>query len=80
MFLTSSKFVCGMFIDQARHQKSAMRGLYPGVWGQSPKPPEAIGGLWAEPPPPEAQGSREEPPALENFVFFGKNNLILGLL
>ena len=37
-----------------------------GVWGQSPQPPEA-------------RGSGAEPPALENFAFFWKNNVILGL-
>ena len=37
-----------------------------GVWGRSPHLPEA-GGLGAK------------PPVLENFVFFCKNNFILGL-
>ena len=36
-------------------------------FGGSPQPPEADGGL------------REEPPALEKFAFFCKNNFILGL-
>ena len=38
---------------EARSQKFAIEG----VWGQSPQPPEAIGGVGAE------------PPALENFAF-----------
>ena len=65
---------------EARSQKFAIEGLFrrsggraPKTvigWnsnGQSPQPPEAIGGLGAE------------PPALENFAFFLKNNLVLGL-
>ena len=35
-------------------------GAVSGVWGRSPQPPEANGGLGAE------------PPALENFAFFAK--------
>ena len=52
---------------EARSQKFAIEGAVVGVWGQSPQPPEAIGGLGAE------------PPALKNFAFFLKNNLVLGL-
>ena len=51
----------------AHSQKFAIAGAVLGIWGQSPQLPEAIGGLGAE------------PPALENFAFFFKNNLILGL-
>ena len=52
---------------QARSQKFAMSGAVFGIWGRSPQPPEANGGM----------GSK--PPALENFTFFCKNNLILEL-
>ena len=71
------------------------------VWGRSPRPPEANGGLGAKhpaagvwglsPQPAEANASLgakslaagclgTEPSALENFVFFCKNNLNLRLL
>ena len=43
-------------------------GAILGVWGRRSQPPEVNEGLG------------EEPPALENFAFFCKNNLILGLL
>ena len=56
-----------------------MGGAVWGVWGRSPQPPEANGDLGAKPQLPEARGSGGEPPALENFAFFCKNNLILGL-
>ena len=77
---------------QARSQKFAMGGAVWGVWGRSPQPPEANGGLGAKPPAAGGWGfggkapSRRrhgglgaEPPALENFAFFCKNNFILGL-
>ena len=52
---------------QARSQKLAMGlGAVLEVWGQSSQPPEA-------------RGLGAEPPALENFAFFCKNNFILGL-
>ena len=54
--------------DQARSQKFAMGGAVLGVWGRSPKPPEANGSLGAE------------PPALENFAFFCKNNHFRAIL
>ena len=53
------------------------------------EPPKAVGGPGAKPQPPEAgslgtkptaAGDLEaEPPTLENFAFFCKNTLILGL-
>ena len=68
---------------QARSQKFAMGGAVLGVWGRSPQPPEANGGLGAKPPAAGGWGfggkapSRRrhgglgaEPPALENFAFF----------
>ena len=77
---------------QARSQKFAMGGAIWGVWGRSPQPLKANGGLGAEPPAARGWGfggkapSRRrhgglgaEPPALENFAFFCKNNFILGL-
>ena len=51
---------------QARSQELAMGGCVLGAWGRSPQQPEA-GGLGPE------------TPALENFPFFYKNNLILRL-
>ena len=76
---------------QARSQKFERGGCF-GVWGRSSQPPEANGGLGAK--PPAAGGWRSggkapsrrrhgglgaESPALENFPFFCKNNLILEL-
>ena len=49
---------------EVRSQKFAIKGLFRGSGGRAP---EAIGGLGAE------------PPALKNFAFFFKNNLVLGL-
>ena len=61
-----SKFITSI---QARSQKFAMGGAVLGVWGFGGKAPSRRrhGGLGAE------------PPALENFAFFCKNNFILGL-
>ena len=50
---------------QARSQKFAMEGAIMGVWRRSLQPPETNEGLGAQ------------PPALEIFAFFCKNNLIL---
>ena len=73
-------------------RNSQWGGAILGVWGRSPQPPEANGGLGAKPPATGGWGfggkapSRRrhgglgaEPPALENFAFFCKNNFILGL-
>ena len=73
----------GIIQYQARSQKFAMGGAVLGVWGRSPQPPEANGGLGASPPAAGGWGfggkapSRRrhggvgaEPPALENFAFF----------
>ena len=65
--------------NQARSQKFAMGALFWGSGGQSPQPPEANGSLGRRPQLPEARGCGVEPPALENFAFFCKNNLILEL-
>ena len=55
-------------------------GAVLGVWGRSPQAPEAIGGLGAKAPSRRRYGGLgAEPPALENFAFFFKNNLKLGL-
>ena len=80
------------YYQQARSQKFAMGGAVWGVWGRSPQPPEANGGLGAKPPaaggwgfggktPSRRRhgGLREEPPVLEKFAFFCKNNFIFGL-
>ena len=75
---------------QARSQKLTMGG---GWWfgGLGAKPRAAGGqggqapscrrlGVWGQTPqPPEARGLGAEPPALENFACFCKNNFILGL-
>ena len=68
---------------QARRKKFAMRGAVLGVWGRSPQPPEANGGLGAKPSAAGGWGfggkapSRwrhgglgAEPPALKFFAFF----------
>ena len=73
-------------------RNSQWGGAVWGVWGRSPQPPEANGGLGAKPPAAGGWGfggkapSRRrhggvgaEPPALENFAFFCKINFILGL-
>ena len=78
--------------SQARSQKFVMGGAVWGVWGRSPQPPEANGGLGAKPSAAGGWGSGgkapsrrrhgglgAEPPALETFAFFCKNNFILGL-
>ena len=78
--------------EQARSQKFVMGGAVWGVWGRSPQPPEANGGLGAKPPAAGGWGFRGKAPsrrrhgglgggaiALENFAFFCKNNFILGL-
>ena len=77
---------------QAHSQKFAMGGGCLGVLGAEPP---AAGGQWGSggeassfrrlgvwglsPQPPEARSLGVEPPALENFAFFCKNNFILGL-
>ena len=48
------------------------------IWERSPLPLEA-GNLGAKPPAAGGTGSGSKPPALDNFAFFCKNNLILGL-
>ena len=50
---------------QARSHKFAMGGLCLGVWGRSPQPPEANGGLGAKPQPLEAGGLGAKPRAAE---------------
>ena len=75
------RIICSL--NQARSQKFAMGGAVLGVWGRSPQPPEANGGLGAKPPAAGGWGfggkapSRRrhggvgaEPPALKNFAFF----------
>ena len=61
---------------QARSQKFAMGGAVFGVWGRSPQPPEANGGLgvWGKSPqPPEARGSGGGAPSAPKFcIFFAK--------
>ena len=47
------------------------------VWEQSRRKPSKVQEL--SPQQPEAGGLGAEPPTLENFAFFCKNNLILGL-
>ena len=69
----------GMCYIQARSQKFAMGGAVLGVWGRSPQPPEANGGLGAKPPAAGGWGFGGKAPsrrrhggvlALENFAFF----------
>ena len=50
------------------------------VWGRSLQPTEAGGSRDKAPTRLRHGGLGAEPPALEYFAFFGKNNLILGLL
>ena len=82
-FLLASSPTTEHAYNQARSQKFAMGGAVLGVWGRSPQPPEANGGLGAKPPAAGGWGfggkapSRRrhgglgaEPPALENFAFF----------
>ena len=64
-------------LHQARSQKFAMGwGAVLGS-GKSPQPLEANGGLGAKPLPAGGWGFGGK--ALENYVFFCKNNFILGL-
>ena len=49
--------------NQARSQKFAKGGAVWGVWGRSPQPPEANGGLGAEPPAAGGWGLGAKPPA-----------------
>ena len=49
-----------------------------GQWGLGAKPP-AVGGWGFGGKAPAAGGTGVLSPALENFAFFCKNNLILGL-
>ena len=57
-YMYSYKWLFLWQTTQARSQKFAMGEAVLGVWGRSPQPPEANGGLGAK------------PPALENFAFF----------
>ena len=63
---------------QARSQKFAMGGLF---WGSGGAALAAGGwGFWGKAPSHRRHGGvGAEPPALENFAFFCKNNKILGL-
>ena len=74
-------------IFSRRVARNSQWGAVLGVWGRSPQPPEANGGLGAKPPAaggwgfggkaPNRRrhgGLGAEPPALENFAFFCKNN------
>ena len=64
-YIYAMSTLCKMW-SQERSRKSATRGMF---WES--------GGLGAK--PPAAGGMRVwEPPALENFAFFCKNNFILG--
>ena len=66
MFLVRSSFLTNGLIvfGQARSQKSAIWGCYGGLKAESPTTQEN----W---------GSEGKDLELKNFVFFGKNNLIL---
>ena len=69
---------------QARSQKFEIGGAVLGVWGRSPQPPEANGGLGAKPSAAGGQwgsgdkapsrrmhgGVEAEPPAIKTFAFF----------
>ena len=57
---------------QARSQKFAMGGAVLGVWGRSPQPPEANGGLGAKPPAAGGWGFGAKPPAAGGWGFGGK--------
>ena len=59
-----------MTYSLARSQKFAMGGgLFGGVWGRSPQPPEANGGLGEKPP---AAGGWGFGGKAENLHFFAK--------
>ena len=74
--------------EQVRSQKSAMGGCFRGLGAEPP----AAGGRWGSggeapsrwrfrgktPSRRRHRGYGAEPPALENFAFFCKNNFILG--
>ena len=73
-----------MIINSAKRGKhiarnSQLRGCYGGLGAEPP----AAGGYWGSggkaPSRRRHGGLGAEPPALENFAFFFKNNLILGL-
>ena len=64
---------------QARSQKFAMLGLFWGFRGGGPSHRRPMGVRGRSPQQPEAWGLGAEPPALENFAFFCKMNLILEL-
>ena len=65
--------------NQARNQKFAMGGAVLGDWGRSPPAAGAWGFGGKAPSRRRHGGLGAEPPALENFAFFCKNNFILGL-
>jgi len=51
-----------------------------GVWGRSPQPPEANGGLGANHPAAEGWGSNPRRQKNRQFLrFFNKNNVFLGI-
>ena len=81
-----------LLVPPGAWQEVRNEGAVLGVWGWSPQLPEANGGLGAKPPAAGSWGSGNEAPsrrrhgglgaepsALENFAFFCKNNLSLGL-
>ena len=69
-------------VPQARSQKFAMEGLFGGSGGYAPsrRRPMGVWGFGGKAPSRWRHGGLgAEPPALENFAFFCKNNFILGL-
>ena len=68
-------------VSQAYSQKFVMGGGGGnlGVWGQSPTPLEANGGLKAKPRAVGGWGSGGKVPRARKFCIFCKNSLILGL-
>ena len=66
---------------RGRHvaRNSQLTGLFWGVWGRSPQPLEAIGGLGAKPPTAGGTGVWGRSPQRLKILHFFLNNLILGL-
>ena len=64
---------------QARSQKFATVGLFCGYGGEASSRRRPMGVRGRSPQLPEAGDLGAEPPALENFAFFCKMNLILEL-
>ena len=71
---------CFVVTDEGRRiARNSQWGAVLGVVGVEPLPPEANGGLGAEPPATGRWGSGAEPQRSKILHFFCQNNLILEL-